>query len=506
MNGIWDPTLPYAINGMLDIVILIPIYSIILNLSVTWVLKLVVPFLFSLVPLCLYCIYVRQTATNNSNNDIAFLSCIFFVSLFIYYTEMLGLARQQVAEIFLALILLIIVSEKDISGVLRSALLCIFAASLVVSHYGISYLYILFLIFSALAILIAKPSNYNMIQSVKLNLISLRFILYFIIIALSWYIYISSSLNFNNALRIVNNLYETVQENLINTYSSQTFNLLIADVGSPLHEAYRAYHLIFIFFIIIGVVLTYFKQTGLNTIFFYLSVINIVFYLATLLTPSIGLGSTRLYHIVLFCLSIFCVIGAISVIEIIGHYSSGNFRDASKKIFSYMLVIYLLFNTGFIFEIAKDKPSSISLSQDWIKEYGDIESKVHFYNTCTNIYDVSSAQWLSKNKNNSTRVLSDFYASEHVLRSYGMQPRESIVVLTDRQFSNATDNHKEEYYFYFRYLNRVMNLFYDPADQSYSCNYIRIANYACMQNNIYTNGGSLIYITVSLSIWLSGYK
>jgi uncharacterized membrane protein len=131
INGIWDPTMYGTCNAMLSLVMLAPIYSIITNMNITWVFKIIYPLLFSLVPLGLYRIFQKQT-----DDKIAFLSCFFFVSLFTFYTEMLALARQQIAELFLVLLILAMI-DKDMNKTARSFLFIVFGISLVVSHYGV---------------------------------------------------------------------------------------------------------------------------------------------------------------------------------------------------------------------------------------------------------------------------------------------------------------------------------------------------------------------------------
>jgi uncharacterized membrane protein len=107
MSGVWDSTMPGGYNAMLSIVILAPIYSIISNMDITWVFKIIYPMLFALVPLGLYRVFQKQT-----DDKIAFLSCFFFVSLFTFYGEMLALARQQIAELFLVLLVLLMIDKN----------------------------------------------------------------------------------------------------------------------------------------------------------------------------------------------------------------------------------------------------------------------------------------------------------------------------------------------------------------------------------------------------------
>ena len=134
-NFFWDSTLSYNVNSMLSIVIFEPIISLIFGLDSIWIFKIVYPSIFALVPLGLYYIF-----KNFVSEKISFFACFFFVSITTFYLEMIALARQQIAELFLVLILLLITIEK-ISKLKKSILLIIFSFSLVVSHYGLSYVY-----------------------------------------------------------------------------------------------------------------------------------------------------------------------------------------------------------------------------------------------------------------------------------------------------------------------------------------------------------------------------
>ena len=150
INGIWDPTVYSTCNAMLSLVMLAPIYSIITDMSITWVFKIIYPLLFSLVPLGLYRVFQKQT-----NDEIAFLSCFFFVSIFTFYGEMLALARQQIAELFLVLLILVMI-DKDMNKKASAFLFLVFGISLVVSHYGLSYIYMFCLISAWLLLILAE--------------------------------------------------------------------------------------------------------------------------------------------------------------------------------------------------------------------------------------------------------------------------------------------------------------------------------------------------------------
>ena len=131
-TGVWNPNSSFVqYNGMLSVVALAPIYSLISSLDLVWVFKIVYPVIFALVPVGLYQIFRRQL-----NDKVAFLSCFFFMSFAPFYTEMTTLARQEVAELFFVLLILLLVS-KEMNQRIQSALFIVFGLSLVVSHYGL---------------------------------------------------------------------------------------------------------------------------------------------------------------------------------------------------------------------------------------------------------------------------------------------------------------------------------------------------------------------------------
>lgn len=109
LNSFWDPgIIPINnVNAMLSTVMLPTIYSIILNMNIIWVYKIIFPILFSLVPVTMYNIFNRQIG-----NKFAFLSVFLFMSFYAYFGTLLWLPRQQVAELFLVLFILTLLDKQ----------------------------------------------------------------------------------------------------------------------------------------------------------------------------------------------------------------------------------------------------------------------------------------------------------------------------------------------------------------------------------------------------------
>jgi uncharacterized membrane protein len=129
--GQWDPGVVELTNGMLSIVILAPALHFITGTSLAWVFKLIFPLLFTILPLGIYAM-----ARGRLGERPAFLAAFLIVSSAVFYTEMLGLARQMVAELFLVAILLLLMDGR-MRACWQACLLCIFAIALGMSHYGL---------------------------------------------------------------------------------------------------------------------------------------------------------------------------------------------------------------------------------------------------------------------------------------------------------------------------------------------------------------------------------
>jgi len=513
--GYWDSTIPPNINAMLSIVMLAPIYSNICSMSLTWVFKIIYPLLFSLVPLGLYQVFQKQT-----DDKIAFLSCFFFMSLFTFYSEMLALARQEIAEVFLVLLILVIIN-KNMNKIKRSFLFIVFGASLVVSHYGTSYLYMflligvwltLFLLNSAIQKLAHefhfKLRGYDStIPSFRLSrdrVISSTFVILFVTFTLAWYMYNSYSRPFNTIVNVSNHIVSNIYTDFLSPEASEALNKVLSKTVSPLHEITKILHHITQFFIIVGIIDLLFKHKYTNRFDSEYSVFSILFfagYFVTLAFPYSGFGTTRLYHLSLIFLAPFCVIGGITVFNVLNKIVKVSQTDQCTrsllKVLSAFFAIFLLFNSGWVYEVAKDHPASIALSQESIKRSRDTRDKATLYNAL-NVFeqDVFSAGWLDHNVNKSanTKVYVD-YISSHPLISYGMTPLEC-----QRMLSNTTTNIEPGAFVFLGYPNVIDNMAMErskrwPVSKELLVfNTTELSPFLMSINKIYTNGGSEIYV------------
>ncbi|MFH0847394.1 MAG: hypothetical protein V1894_05000, partial [Chloroflexota bacterium] len=150
-NGYWDATIFSLINSCLSTVILAPIYSLLLNMDIIWLFKIIYPLFFSLLPLALF-----RTLSLQIRPRYAFIATFFFISTPMFFMDLAQLTRQQISELFFILVILLMVDRK-LTLVQRTALVLIFSFGTVVSYYGMGTGYVIgYLPFGVLMLIILK--------------------------------------------------------------------------------------------------------------------------------------------------------------------------------------------------------------------------------------------------------------------------------------------------------------------------------------------------------------
>ena len=442
-NAFWDATSPGNVNAMLSVVLLAPMYSYITGLDLTWVFKVVYPITFALVPLGLYHVFRRQVGAKS-----AFLACFFFASFIIFYAEMASLARQEIAELFLVLLIMIMVA-RTIPRRIHFALFAVFGASLVVSHYGTSYIYLLSLIvvwlymtLSSFAAIRGHPILKRLRKAAgeksqgggPLNCrddgrtITLAHVLFFTGFTLGWYMLVAGGTSFDTIMSIIDHIGNTIFVDLLNPEATEGLDLLISTPQSLLHTVAKGLHLITLALIVVGFVAIWFRRsiTDNSREYIAFSFIALLFGVVGVVVPNFSstLNTSRLYQIVLIFLSPLCVVGGISILAAPGIYitklrSRWLTGQTPLVLISVLFSLLFLFSTGWIYECANDQPSSIALSQDSIKNYGGGTPKNVFYGTFIPEHDVFGARWLGEYMEDGSVVYADRTRKDNVLTSYG---------------------------------------------------------------------------------------
>jgi uncharacterized membrane protein len=410
-NSLWNSTVILEVNSSAAITMLAPILSIFSGVSVTSLFKIVYPFLYALVPVCLYQVFKKL-----SNPKIAFFSAILFVFSFTFYVDLMALARQQIGELFLALFVLTIFSAQTKPN---RRLSVIFAISTIVSHYALAALYAFILLFVWLIVSLSEtpliqaaitrvldklPSgglkerlSNSPYESTGTSPLSLSFVALFVIFTLAWFIYTSQGLIFNNVVVIGSTLISGLQTQF-GSQSTQGAQALAATSSSFLHEIGKDIRVIQEFLIVVGAVALTLRFITMKFTKEYVSLVwmNLLLLAAAVLVPNFAnqLYLPRLYHIVLIFTAPCCIIGVLVLLKGANHFTKQRSMNMLPKVLAVFFAIFLLFETGFLYEVVDHQSTSIP--------FGSTSDSFTY-----NIQEETGAQWIQQVKSPNNYIFSD---------------------------------------------------------------------------------------------------
>jgi uncharacterized membrane protein len=487
-------------NSMLSVTVLPSIYSILLDIPGEWIFKFIYCLFFSLVPVLLFRAYDLRFG-----KQIALLSTFYFVLFPRFYN--LAARKQWIAELFLASLILLM-TNKSMNSRIRQILSAIFGSALVVSHYSISYFYLFlvcFIWFSRSFI-----ERFSKIQLDLRKTITRNHIILLVTITLSWAILIS-----DYPLR---SLYDLAVK-MMNSFFVDFFNPetrgMISEVVNPNYASGSIYKLVdFVInkfsyvFILIGIIAFFrkYKQEEFEWEYGLMSLASGLIAFFSVIVPFFAPAflADRLYHVTLFQLAPFCILGGETAFDWIKriydhifakqNMNGKNLSAKSLRFVCVFLLVIFLFKVGFIYELAGDDPTSISISYMRMKTSENSEIQLAFYNGLVPEQDVFSAIWLFRMATNRSRVYADLIASKQVLRGYGMSIAKWKYYLTNNTIFEP------QAYIYLRYVN-VQGIYIDKADAN--ARILKSTDFYAELNNtnkIFSNGYSEIYRSAPASL------
>jgi uncharacterized membrane protein len=483
LNAYWNPAIQYPYNGMLSVTVLPTVFSQFMNIDATWLFKIGYPIIYAFVPVALFLAYKKQT-----NAVIAFLAVFFFMSMDTFYLQMLGLARQMIAEVFFALTILLLVEDR-LSLDKRRALFVVFGVGLIVSHYALGYIFMFFMLATlAFARFFKRPNDTSppLITPVMAGGL--------ILVALGWDLFVAPSAF--NSLEI---FARYVSSQIMSLAPVPGVSGLLPVYLSPLHDISKYLFLLLQGLIVVGVLGLFIrrKQSRFSREYTAMCIASFIILILTLLVPSFasaGLNVTRFYHVALFVLAPLCLTGATLIVgtlariknfvsppKIAGYRMlSHTFKKLWVLLVAVLLVLFFLFQTGFVYELTNDSsPTSFALSKNRSADW-----TVYLHQLNIEPQEVSAAQWLSSHENQQLPVYADFGAK--YLASYGMIPFDEI-----RVFDPALNGSiGAPAYFFFGSLNLQQD-----KVESYNVewNMTHFAFITQGTDKIYSNGNSDIY-------------
>lgn len=440
----WDSTMPSTVNGMLSVTMITPIFSEITGIGITWLFKAAYPLIFALVPLGLYRVFQNQT-----NDKIAFLGCFFFMSQVSFLASIPANTRMIFAELFLVL-LIILMTNKNMSRQKSTFLSIIFFFSLVVSHYALSYIYIFCLIFAWLIVILmdgqvirrlrgnlsSKLSGQRnkgyiyttpMVEEGKMT--SLNFIVLTVVFAFAWYMYTSSSIVFIQGVYIVKHITSNIFSEFLNPETVGGLQMMLTETYEPLGHINKTLNYINQIFIIIGVFTLVIQRVSSKAnillgvtpeaemrfgkeyvAFSYVSLVG-CFAIVSIPYLTSAFDVPRLYHVTLFLLAPFYVIGGVMVLKWIvalAHALQTKLFSNKKTVNRVSLqnkgnllilvlivsILFYFFTTGFSYTVAG---RGVSLALDYDNQSYRI----------THREDIAAARWLYANSDSGRIYIED---------------------------------------------------------------------------------------------------
>jgi uncharacterized membrane protein len=319
----------------------------------------------------------------------------------------------------------------------------------------------------------------------------------YILFVFAWYIYVSGSSLFYAVTSIGNSVFGSIWTSFFSPDASRGAYTIAKHVsGLKLISKYM--NLGVPFFIISGMfkVLWDFinKKSKFDAVYLGLSLYFMGLLVGSVVLPHFAVMSPgRLWIIALIMVSPFFIIGGKILFKNIFKLFKIRIKQLNiLKVLGCYILIIMLFSTGFIYEITKEHPSSIALSQNSIKKYGTMEDRASFYARFIVGYDAEAIKWLGQYKKYDTL----YYTSGYTLigsstpNNYG-SPDFKVKQLDNH--AKITNNS----YLWKIYVNIKENIAFGSIPGISWFSYFNFSDISYKfndKNKIYDNGGSQIFI------------
>lgn len=497
-----------AYNFCMSITILPTILIKFMNIDPRYFFKILSPLIFGFFSVIIY-----QFTRQFFKRKIAFFSSVFFFSWVWFVDPMVNLVRQQYGFMFLALVALISFNNKDYFN--KKIFFLLFAASMIISHYSTSYIFLASIIFLCLfQIIFQKTKN-----TPRQKFYSVRIVFMVLIFGFLWYAQVStiSEGPINFIKDSIENLPEMFNQDMKNEKLNQYFSFGEKRSPGSLLEKYKIERQINE-----GITNITFKE--INNIYpiylkdpknIYLKNIYLIKYLNNLfniylilIALSFIAGFFYIYKLFIYgkinreyFLIITFYLGMIFFIIVLPGFSKSYnverlflqamifisplpffglsflfkklFKENTLTIIFAILMIFLLLNYGFLFQITLQKPYL------WTNNYGN-----HYDLFYTPAVECHSAGWYSNFTSTESKIVVDG-ASRNRIRSCAKRDN-----LKQSMFPYLI---KKDYYVYVGYNNLFEQVSYAslngmPVTHNFPTEFLHEN-----KNKIYNNGGSEIF-------------
>ena len=317
-NQFWVYSTGNIVNSALSVALLPAVYAKVCNLNIVAYFKVISPFFFSLVPVGLYYLYGVAFNQNQLNKKEIFLSVFFVIAMSQFYMIIAGIGKQQLAELFYILILILIID--DIKDKAHNFLLVLFSISLIFSHYSMA---IIFLIFITLFFIL----DHIIIMKEHLKpKISSTYVLLFLVLTMAWILYTSNA-SIMGVMVSIGKAFLDSFNYFLQPETSASVQILTKSSLNMTHMIYRYLYYLFILFIMLGglkLLSTIFKRLNSSENFKIskyelLTMINFLMLIFFVLVPVISykFGFERSFQIIILVIAPLMILGFKNIIEMI---------------------------------------------------------------------------------------------------------------------------------------------------------------------------------------------
>lgn len=490
MNGGWHTAISTGITSRYNTALAITILPAIINIesSVDGVLifKLLFPILYSMVPIVLYKIYRQFLAPRG-----AFMSVFVFMVNPTFYTEMLQLGRQMIAEVFLVLLLLVAISKRKESRTHAGMLLTlILSLGVVTAHYSIAYVFLLLMMAS---LFMARVSS-----RVE-RLWDSGILLVYLVLMVGWFLLVTSGTALFDLATALSLTLTGITNDLLNPASRPTIvqNALFLNAPEPglLHVLSRASQYIAVASIAAGflIFLRRKRKTVAERQMLPMMTISFGIVFAAAALPFFGsiLNFSRFFHLALIFISPCFFIGLQWVTSALREFSPPRLRvrmpGARVSLPAALVFMYFIFTSGWVWTVTRDPyPTSIVLDGQRMQNSSDLTFVQGYYGWYIVPQDAASAYWLRTFGSPRQAVCANLYSTDHALTSYGgRNPNDANLAYA---FEYGTCAFSRNEYVYFSEFNTHYGMYGTVSLIPISNIQLRIAT----KNRVYS-GGATIY-------------
>jgi uncharacterized membrane protein len=356
-----------------------------IGIPVVWQFKLIYPMILSVVPFILYLAFSKQFTKKT-----AFYSALFFMVVPVFTVEIAGIVKSMVAEVFFALIVLVLFSKM--SDIKRTALLIIFGLLAIMSHYTVGTIIVAYLGIIAVILIGYK------IHTKKNNYIPILIaVIVIIVIGAMWLKNTGGGIVYTGYTHSYEGVQLKTNEALTNnavsdeTYMDNQDTLVQTALGMDWNEVsiwgklFRVMQYITQLSIILGFVYLMVYRKKYNVSFKFLAAIfaSAVILGMVLFIPQFAntINTTRWYHFALFFISPLFVVGLMQL--------------GKEKLVAGVLIIYYVFTSGLVFHLANSDIPKSKIEVPYSIAYDHDKGIVGLFDA----NDIECAKWLVENRN-----------------------------------------------------------------------------------------------------------